>query len=87
MIVHVPEENCFRSTDGSELSYTVQDGLYHFDHTEVPDRLRGQVIAGQLARVALDHAREQGWRVVPACSYIEVYIKRHPEYAGLVGED
>jgi predicted GNAT family acetyltransferase len=84
MITHIPEKSCFRADGGGELSYTFQDGRYHFDHTEVPPELRGQGIAGQLARAAFDHARKHGWRVVPACSYIEVFLKRHPEYADLI---
>lgn len=84
MITHLPDENCFRSEGGGVLSYTVVNGCHHFDHTEVPPALRGQGVAGKLAQAAFDHARQNSWRVVPACSYIEVFIKRHPEYADLV---
>jgi predicted GNAT family acetyltransferase len=84
MIEHDPQQQCFRTAEGAILSYTLEQGRYLFNHTEVPPQLRGQGVAGKLAKAALDHARKQGWRVVPACSYIELYIRRHPEYAGLV---
>lgn len=84
MIEHIPNENCFRSKAGAVLCYTIREGRYHFDHTVVPPELRGQGVAGQLATTALDHARRNGWRIVPDCSYIEVFLKRHPEYADLV---
>ena len=84
MIQHIAGENCFRSPDGAVLSYTFKDGLHHFDHTVVPPELRGKGIAGELATVALEHARQHGWRIVPDCSFIEVFLKRHPEYADLV---
>ena len=53
-------------------------------HTEVPTSLRGRGIAGQLARSALDFAREQGLSVVPRCPFVAEYIRRHPGYADLV---
>lgn len=83
-IVHNTGKQCFETPDGAVLSYSVVDGKHLFDHTEVPESLRGQGIAAKLARAALDHARENQWKVVPACSFIEVYIKRNPEYQGLV---
>ena len=35
-------------------------------------------------KVALDDARSEGKKVVPACSYVADYIDRHPEYADLL---
>ncbi|MEJ1974628.1 MAG: GNAT family N-acetyltransferase [Lacunisphaera sp.] len=45
---------------------------------------RGRGIAEQLVRVALDDARAAGRKVVPACSYVAVFIKRHREYQELL---
>lgn len=84
-VEHVPSENCFRTPEGAFLAYTVREGRHHFDHTVVPPELRGQGVAGQLATAALEHARQNGWRIVPDCSFIEVFLKRHPDYADLVG--
>ena len=44
----------------------------------------GRGVAGDLVKAALDYARAQGLRVVPACSYSAAYVQRHPEYADLV---
>ena len=33
---------------------------------------------------ALEDIRSKGLRVVPQCSFVEVYIRRHPEWADLV---
>ena len=68
----------------AELRYSLRDGRMVIDHTGVPDAIGGRGIAGILVKAALDHARSQGWRVVPACSYSAAYIERHPEYAELV---
>lgn len=53
-------------------------------HTMVPEEFGGQGIAGKLAKAAYEHIRKEGLRAVPACSYMEVYAKRHPEYADLI---
>jgi predicted GNAT family acetyltransferase len=83
-IDHDAAGNCFRTPDGAILSYTIRDGRHHFDHTVVPPQLRGQGVASKLAAAALEHARKNDWRVVPDCSYIDSYIRRHKEFADLV---
>lgn len=55
-------------------------------HTLVPPELRGRGIAESLVRAALDDARVEGRRVVPQCSYVAMFIRRHPEYQPLVAE-
>ena len=69
----------------AELVYRRQNGSLVIDHTGVPEAIGGRGIAGQLVKAALDYARAEGLRVVPACSYAVAYIQRHPEYADLVG--
>ena len=53
-------------------------------HTEVPEPIAGRGIAGELTRVALRFAREQKYKVVPACSYAEAFLQRHEEYHDLL---
>lgn len=53
--------------------------------TYVPDAGRGKGIAGLLMKAALQHARAEGLRVVPTCSYAARYFERHPEDASLLG--
>jgi len=52
-----------------------------FTHTEVPPEDEGQGIASRLVRAALDDTRRRGLKIVPACSFVEVFVRRHPEYA------
>jgi predicted GNAT family acetyltransferase len=68
----------------AELVYSLRSERMVIDHTGVPEAIGGRGVAAALVRAALDHARAQGWRVVPACSYSAAYIQRHPEYADLV---
>jgi len=53
------------------------------NHTSVPDELRGQGVAGRLVKTALGAARAAGVKVDPQCSYVALYMERHPEYADL----
>ncbi len=69
------------------VDYRRVGGRITYTHTEVPDELEGQGIAGKMAHVALDDARAQRLEVVPQCPYIADYIERHPEYQDLVSPD
>lgn len=57
-----------------------------FTHTIVPDELSGRGIAGEIVKHALGHAREKNLKVVPQCSYVAAYIKRHSEYEDLLAQ-
>jgi len=75
-----------RAVDGplAFLNYTIAGDHITFEHTFVPDKLRGQGLAALLAHAALTEARRAGWKIIPACSYVAAYIKRHPEFADLI---
>lgn len=54
-------------------------------HTEVPPALGGRGIAAALVAAALAWARDEGLVVVPLCSYVAAYMRRHPETQDLLG--
>ena len=66
------------------LEYHLDGGDLFFTHTGVPPALEGQGIGGRLAQAGLEYAKEKAYRVVPLCSFIDAYIRRHPEYLDLV---
>lgn len=68
----------------AELVYALHGGRMVIEHTGVPGAIGGRGVAAALVKAALDHARAQGWRVVPACSYAAAYVQRHPGYADLL---
>ena len=66
------------------LDYRVVDaGTLDFRSTYVDPALRGRGLAAEVVKEALDHARASGKRIVPTCSYVRAYLRRHPEYADL----
>jgi predicted GNAT family acetyltransferase len=66
------------------LEYRLEGDTMTITHTGVPSSLGGRGIAAELTRNALETARTQGWKVVPACSYAQVFMARHTEYADLL---
>ena len=65
--------------------YRVDGDRVLFPHTEVDASLNGQGLGSVLTRSALDTIKAEGKRIVPQCSFIALYVRRHPEdYAGLV---
>ena len=44
--------------------------------TFVPDALRGRGVAAALTEQALRYAEDQGYTVIPSCSYVERYMER-----------
>jgi predicted GNAT family acetyltransferase len=64
--------------------YRLRGDMVFFIHTEVPHELEGQGVASKLVKAALDDARTRHLAVVPFCPFVAGYIRRHPDYKGLV---
>ena len=50
-------------------------------HVEAPHALRGTGAAGRLMQAIMEHARTEGAKVTPLCSYAAAWLRRHPEFA------
>ncbi len=85
---HRPEAGRFEVAleDGevAHLAYRLDGGAMHIHHTEVPPRFEGRGVASALVRAAVDHARASGLAIVPLCSYVRVWLRRHPGHADLL---
>lgn len=64
--------------------YRRVDDVLHLVHTEVAPAVEGRGIAAHLVKAALDFADTNGMKVLPRCSYVHAYLRRHPERAALV---
>jgi hypothetical protein len=60
--------------------YSARGNKAVFTHTEVPPEDEGKGLATQLVRAALDDTRRRGLKIVPACSFVVAFVRRHPEY-------
>lgn len=87
VVLHNAAENRFETTvDGflAVAEYRLEGTNVVFTHTFVPGELRGRGIAENLVRSGLAWARAEKRSVVPACSYVDVFIQRHAEFQDLL---
>lgn len=87
LVRHNPAEHRFEADVDGKLSvadYVLRGTEILLTHTFVPPELRGRGIAEKLVRVALEYARSERLRVVPSCSYVDAFIRRHHEYQPLL---
>jgi uncharacterized protein len=86
-VTHNSEEQRFEMNVKGELAvitYRLLPGVISLDHTGVPVPIEGHGVAAKLTRAALDFARAKSLRVVPACSYVAAFVRKHSEYQDLV---
>jgi len=81
-------EQDFTDADGALRAvwadYAVQGGVRAILHVEAESELRGSGAAGQFMQSLADHARAEGLKLAPRCSYAVVWFKRHADYADVL---
>ncbi|MEO7709505.1 MAG: GNAT family N-acetyltransferase [Caldimonas sp.] len=85
-IRHAADRSRFESSVDGHLcraDYLLADGVMELTHTEVAAAVEGRGVGGELIEAALDHARAQGLKVRPLCSFARRYMDDHPETAAL----
>ncbi|TML79606.1 MAG: N-acetyltransferase [Actinobacteria bacterium] len=88
---HIPENYVFAIIVDDEMAgyteYRTGPGVRAFMHTIIDEKFRGQGLASQLVKWALDETKGEGLLVEPYCPFTRRYIQEHPEYLDLVQED
>ena len=70
-----------------ELRYRREPGVVVLVHTDVAASAEGSGVGSRLVKDALDDLRKRRLRVVALCPFVAAYVRRHPDYADLVGTD
>lgn len=83
-VVHNSDAHRYEIWAGDEkvghADYSLRPGERHFVHTEVDPAHQNHGYAAQLIKFALEDTRDNSKdKVVPVCSYVVMYMKRHPE--------
>lgn len=66
----------------AELTYSITTPtLVIADHTDVPDSFRGTGAGLALVQALVAAAREEGFKVMPLCPFVNATRKKHPEWA------
>lgn len=55
-----------------------------YAHVYVPPEFRRQGIAARITKTALEYARKNGFLVIPSCSYVDYFLRKHPEYNDVI---
>ena len=63
--------------------YAVQGSTRAILHVEADPALRGTGAAGRFMQALAEHARAEGLKLAPRCSYAVAWLKRHPEFDDL----
>lgn len=81
-IRHNVASNRFEATVDALLcraDYRMHGSTMMMVHTEVPPHLEGRGIASELVAAAFSYAKENGFDVLPVCSFVRTWARRHPE--------
>jgi predicted GNAT family acetyltransferase len=66
------------------IDYRRTGNVVSLTHAEVPRELEGRGIGSALVRGTLDLIRGRGEKVIPACSFVDAFIRKHPDYQDLL---
>lgn len=81
-------EQGFTDADGQtrtvHADYAVQGQTRVILHVEAEPALRGTGAAGAFMQSLAEHARAEGLKLVPRCSYAAVWLKRHSQYSDVM---
>jgi predicted GNAT family acetyltransferase len=81
-----PNQRFFIEVEGQEVytAYSLDNNVMDIYTTYTPPNLRGRGLAEKVVRSAMEFAKENHLYIIPSCSYVAVYLQRHPEYNHLI---
>src|SRR3954469_5660500 len=56
-------------------------------HTEVPPALKGKGAGNAIVQKALQYAKDNNYKIVPICPFVQSYLKRHKEWNDIVASN
>jgi predicted GNAT family acetyltransferase len=65
----------------AELTWQARGSARIANHTFTPPEARGKGIAFDLVKFMVQDARDNGFTIVPQCSYVAAQFRKHPEWA------
>ena len=69
------------------IEYKLDNGTLFLIHTEVPAALEGKGAASAIVRKALEYAKDNNYKIVPLCSFVQRYLAKHKEWNDIVAPD
>ena len=53
-------------------------------HTEVPPALKGKGAASTIVQKAFQYAKDNNYKIVPICPFVQSYLKQHEEWNDII---
>ena len=66
------------------IDYIFNDDVYQLTHIKVPENLEGKGHANAIVEKALNYIKDHNHKVAPLCSFVVLYISRHPQWDPIV---
>ena len=66
------------------IDYKQKGDKVYLIHTELPAELRGKGVAEAIVEKVFNYLEEHNLKMVPLCTYVGSYLKRHPEWNRLL---
>ena len=89
-VVHEPERSRFavHLAPGAYafLKYEIRGKTVYIKTVYTPPEFRGRGVATRLMETALKWVEENGYKVVPVCSFAASFFEKHPEWRRLLDE-
>ncbi len=70
----------------ARIEYELQKNRMSLTHTEVPAALEGQGVGSAIVEKTLQYIQDNNLKLVPWCSFVKTYVKRHPEWKKLLAQ-
>lgn len=64
----------------AEVNYSVRDGVFYLNHSEVPRHLRGKGIGKVVVEKTFEYLEENGIKAISVCSYIRIIAQRNSRW-------
>jgi predicted GNAT family acetyltransferase len=69
------------------IEYKLSGHTLFLIHTEVPHELEGKGVGGAIVQKALQYAKDNDYKIVPICPFVQSYLQRHKEWNDIVAPD
>ena len=66
------------------IEYKLEGDRLFLIHTEVPPTLEGKGAGSAIVQKALQYAKDNSYKVVPWCPFVQSYLKRHKEWNDII---
>jgi predicted GNAT family acetyltransferase len=74
-------------TDMAFIEYKLSGDKLFLIHTEVPQALEGKGVGSAIVQKTLQYARDNSYKIVPLCPFVQTYLQRHKDWNDIVAPD